>query len=87
MAKQITKEIVEGYLLKNSKGKFLNDKLNWTDYNLRTIEFSSLSECMKVKSQRPSSRVVEVSYRYTTTIGYGLTKTERVERPIKKTIS
>jgi hypothetical protein len=72
-------ENVEGYLLKNKNGEFLTNKQTWSMYNRHTRTFESIDECLKVKAKRPSSRVIEVAYRYTFT-NMGMTKYERVER-------
>ena len=77
-------ERVLGYLLKNNKGKFLNDKFNWTDFNKRSIQFNTLKECEEIKSTRPTAKVIEVVGKYTVEVGYGVTSFERIERDIKK---
>ena len=82
--KVVKVEGVLGYLLKNNKGKFLNDKFNWTDFNRRTIQFDTLKECEEIKSTRPKAKVIEVVGKYTLEVGYGITSFERIERAIKK---
>jgi len=81
--KEYVMERVEAYLLTNAKEQFLSDKFTWTEFNRRTKQFDTLEECMEIKSQRPSAKVVEIVHRYTSTINYGLTKMERIERLIE----
>ena len=81
--KEFVMERVDGYLLTNSKGQFLNDKFNWTEFSRRTKQFDTLEECVDIQSKRPTAKVVEVVCRYTSTINYGLTKMERFERLIQ----
>jgi len=76
-------ENVDGYLLKNSKGQFLSKKFTWTEFNRNTKQFDTLKECDDIKSKRPTAKVVEVVSRYTLSVGFGLTKMERIERLIE----